>query len=67
MDSFAVPTPVAKLKWRRCYCGNTVGSRSRRQSDTMCDRVCIADFKHACGGLNMLSLYEKENDSPSTE
>lgn len=51
-----------------CYCGNTASQKTKQQADTMCDRACIADFSHVCGGQNSLSLYESEEaPQPSTK
>lgn len=43
----------------RCYCGNTISHATRRVGDEDCNRVCMADFRHYCGGSLRLGLYER--------
>ena len=47
--------------FHRCYCGNTLSKQSKQVPDELCDRVCMADFRHYCGGSLKLGLYEAEN------
>lgn len=47
------------LMKNRCYCGNTVSHATKRVGDGDCDRVCMADLRHYCGGSLRLGLYER--------
>ena len=40
--------------------GNRLTPDAYRRPDAWCNRVCMADYRYACGGRNMLSLYEVE-------
>jgi len=45
----------------RCYCGNTISHSTKRVGDGDCDRVCMADYQHYCGGSLRLGLYERSD------
>lgn len=45
-----------------CYCGDTLVSGAKQVPDVMCDRVCMADYRHYCGGSLKLGLYEADPD-----
>ncbi len=50
---------LSMLMVDRCYCGNKISHATRRVGDGDCDRVCMADIGHYCGGSLRLGLYER--------
>ena len=66
----ALSAAITQLKVYRCYCGNTVAPGSIPTPDFFCENVCSGNPGAACGGQDVLSLYEVKDigssDSPVT-